>query len=68
MPKRKIPELDAQVEALAIAFVALSKFLGKQQVISVVQIPGAMKNEANNAKASAETMEALAELARRLRG
>ena len=63
----KVPAIDAQVEALAIAFVALSKFLGRQQVISVVQIPGVIESEAKAARASGETQVALAELVRRLR-
>lgn len=67
MSTQKAPELNAQVEALAIAFVALSKFLGRQQVISVLQIPGVIESEAKAERASEATMVALAELSRRLK-
>lgn len=61
------PSLDAQIEALAISFVALAKFLGSQQVIPVLQVGTAMESAARAAKASAETQAAVSELARRLR-
>lgn len=64
---QNVPSVNAQVEALAIAFTALSKFLGRQQVISVLQIPGVIETEAKAVKASGETMAALAELSRRLK-
>ena len=65
MPAPKTPSLDAQIEALAISFVALAKFLGRQQVISVLQVPSVIETAAKEARASEETMEAVAELARR---
>jgi len=61
-----MPTLDAQVEALAIAFVELSKFLGKKQHIAVTQLATMLKDAAKASKASAETTEAVAELSRRL--
>ncbi|MCX7146495.1 MAG: hypothetical protein NT042_09900 [Sulfuritalea sp.] len=67
MATQKAPELSAQVAALAIAFVALSKFLGREQIIAVLQIPGVIESEAKDANASDETKAALAELVRRLR-
>ena len=66
MPASKAPNLDAQIEALAIAFVELSKFLGRQQVIPVRQVATVIKDAAKASKASEETKAAVAELARRL--
>ena len=62
-----MPTLDAQVEALALAFVELSKFLGRKQLILVTQLATAIENAATASQASAETTAAVVELARRLR-
>ena len=67
MSAPKTPSIDAQIEALSIAFVELAKFLGRQQVISVLQFPGVLESEAKAAKASEETLAAVAELVRKLR-
>lgn len=61
-----MPPLDAQVEALAIAFVELAKFLGRQQVIPVLQVATVLKDAAKASTTSAETAAALEKLARRL--
>jgi hypothetical protein len=61
------PSLNAQVEALAIAFVELSKMLGREQVISVLQVASAIESAAKGPKVSVEAHSAVVELARRLR-
>ena len=60
------PSLDAQVAALGIAFIELSKMLGRNQLIAVTQLATAMESEATHSKASAQTLAAVSELARRL--
>lgn len=62
-----MPTIDAQVAALTIAFVELSKFLGRNQHIAVTQLATALEGAAKTSKANAETTAAVAELARRLR-
>ena len=62
-----MPTIDARVEALAIAFVELSKFLGRNQHIAVIQLATALESAAKTSKASAETTAAVSELARRFR-
>jgi len=61
------PSLDAQVNALAIAFTELAKMLGREQLLSVTQLATALENEASRAKASGQMQAAVLELARRLR-
>jgi hypothetical protein len=60
-----MPELNAQVEALAIAYVELAKFLGREQVIPVMQLATALKDAARAAK-HADTKAALEELSKHL--
>jgi hypothetical protein len=67
MTTPRVPALDAQIEAVAIAFVELAKFLGKSQIIPVLQIATAIETAGKASKASEETQIAVAELARRLR-
>ena len=62
-----MPSVDVQVEALAIAFVELAKFLGRSQVIPVLQVATAIESAAKGPTASKEVAAAVAELARRLR-
>jgi hypothetical protein len=59
------PSIHAQIEALAVAYVELGKFLGRQQVIPVGQLSTVLKTAAKSA-ADQETKTALSELARRL--
>ena len=65
--KPSAPSLSAQVDALAIAFVELSKFLGRNDGFYITQLAAAIENEAKASKSSAEVQAAASELARRLR-
>ena len=58
---------EARIEAIEIAFVELAKFLGRSNLIPVIQVATAIENEAKASKASAATVAAVAALARRLR-
>ena len=58
----------ARVEALEIAFVALTKFLGKNLVIPVTQVPGVMESEAKASTSNEEVLAAVATLAKKVRG
>lgn len=58
---------DAKIAALEIGFVELAKFLGRLQVLSIMQLPSAMNDAAKASRASAETVTAVAELARNFR-
>ena len=62
-----MPNLNAQVAALEIAFIELAKMLGRAQRLSVTQLASTLDNEAKNLKSSTETVAAIAELSRRLR-
>lgn len=67
MTTSKAPSLDAQIAALGIAFIELSKKLGVDGRTDVVQLSRALESAATVLKANAETMAAVSELARRLR-
>ena len=61
------PSLGSQIEALGIAFVELSKMLGRTENLAVTQLASAIESAAKAAKVGRETEAAAAELARRLR-
>ena len=61
-----MPAIDARVAALEIAFVELSKFLGRNHAIQVIQLATVLKDAARVSKANEETTAAVAELARKL--
>ena len=65
--KSPAPSLGAQVDALGIEFVELSKMLGRTDNLAVTQLANAIETAAKAAKAGQETEAAAAELARRLR-
>lgn len=58
---------DAKIAALEIGFVELAKFLGRQQVISVIQLPSVMNDAARISRLNEETVAAVAELASKFR-
>lgn len=59
---------DSRIEALAIAFVELSKMLGRADLISVTQLATAIETAAKAAGTNEATKEAADALARRLYG
>ena len=61
------PSLDAQIDALGIAFLELAKMLGRGDYLAVTQLATAIETAARAAKAGQETEAAACELARRLR-
>lgn len=66
MSSSNVPNLDAQVEALAVSFMALAKFLGRSGAIATTQIPNVLKDAAKDAKVSPDTMAAVIEIGRRI--
>lgn len=54
--------IEARVVALEIAFIELAKFLGRQQLISVIQVPSVLRDATRTA--DAETKAAIERLAR----
>ena len=61
------PSLSAQIDALGIAFIELSKMLGRGDYLAVTQLANAIETAAKAAKVGSEGEAAAAELARRLR-
>ena len=59
--------LGAQIDALNIAFIELSKMLGRGDYLAVTQLASAIETAAKDAKAGQEIEAAASELARRLR-
>ena len=62
-----MPNLDAQIAALGIAFIELAKMMGREQIIMVTQLASAIETAAKDAKSNTETQAAAEELSRRLR-
>lgn len=62
-----MPSVDVQVEALAIAFVELAKFLDRNSTVPITQLARALENAAKASTTSAQAGVALGELARKLR-
>lgn len=62
-----MPDLNAQVAALGIAFTELAKMLGREQHIMVTQLAAAIETAAKAAPTNTEIVAAASELARRLR-
>ena len=58
---------EAKVDALNIAFVELAKFLGREQVLPVLQLATALNDAAKPPRASVETAAAVSSLAESLR-
>ena len=61
------PSLSAQIDALGIAFIELSKMLGKGDYLAITQLANAIESAAKVAKVGPEGEAASAELARKLR-
>ena len=61
------PSLGAQIDALCIAFIELSKMLGRTNHLAVNQLAAAIETAAKASGAGQETEAAASELARRLR-
>ena len=61
-----MPPIDAQIDALEIAFRELAKMLGREQIITITQLATAIEAAAQGQRSNDETKAAVAELARRL--
>ena len=64
---KQAPSLNAQTDALGIAFIELAKMLGRCDYLAVTQLANAIETAAKAVKAGPETEAAASELARRLR-
>ena len=62
-----VPDLDAQVAALATAYLELAKVLDRAKAIQLTQLARALETAASAASTDAPKAAALAELARNLR-
>ena len=58
---------DARIAALEIGFVELAKFLGRNQLLAVIQLATAMGDESRRLKNNAEITAAVAALASNFR-